>query len=955
MKKINLLYCISLICFSFFNFNLYSQTAKELVVQMGPGFNLGNVFDNGVKDNSFNSLKPIIDGYAAAGMKNVRIPTTWYDNVDGTRLTDVNGNIDINHARFKDLVATVDYALSKGLYVVINTHHEHWLKDNYNGSAYYNTIFTTLWTSIANYFKGYPSKLAFEVLNEPEGIMGQWGTPVLPTAQSGILLTRQINKVGYDAIRATGGNNTTRIVMISPNGQANDSQIEEVYPNVASLPGGGADKYLAMHVHSYDPWGFCGQTGSNANYPGATQVVSDITVCNNHAKNNLGGIAVHYGEFGVGRDPAQGGGPTAERGYAPSIEYYQTFAKTCINLGIAFSVWDDRGWFSLINDAGNAFTYNIVPQMLSGLNTPPTVSITAPTAGSSYTSGTSITLTATATDTAPGTVSSVSFYDGATLLGTDTSSPYSYTWAGAAVGSHSITARATDNNGAITTSSAVAITVSAVQVIYNHILPKKIEAEQFNVQVGLQTQATTDTGGGLNIGYTDVGDYLEYAINAPIAATYTVDFRVASLAGNAGFSVLVDGTTRIAEVVAPNTGGWQNWATVTNTLALTAGNHVLRFTVTRAGFNLNWMDFKQVVANVAPTVSLTAPTAGAAITFGTSIIISATATDTAPGTVTSVSFYDGATLLGTDTSSPYSYTWVGAAVGTHSLTARATDNNGAITTSVARAITVNAVVVNNPLTQSYFHLVNTWTNDYMRPTAGGLTAAITQEEVALEPTVDSYQWEFQNVSGTNYYYIVNKFTKKAMQPTGGVATDNAGMSQTTLTAANQGLTELHWSILASNQAPYYWIQNRKSGLYIRPNAGTNGTGIAIVQNTLNAAYSSFKWNLVNKGAKPIVNTGNSKVAKVAAEFTEFENNSPKVIIFPNPAIDIINVTSEIGEPSDVNLSIININGENVTSKNFGIRVGAFNENLDIRNFVPGPYFLKISKGKNTEIKKFIKH
>jgi hypothetical protein len=79
-------------------------------------------------------------------------------------------------------------------------------------------------------------------------------------------------------------------------------------------------------------------------------------------------------------------------------------------------------------------------------------------------------------------------------------------------------------------------------------------------------------------------------------------------------------------------------------------------------------------------VNITAPVDAAIYTWKPSITISASASDP-DGTVTKVEFRDGTTLLGTDTSAPYSYTWKNVPPGTHSLTARATDNAGAATTS----------------------------------------------------------------------------------------------------------------------------------------------------------------------------------------------------------------------------------------------------------------------------------
>ncbi len=93
-------------------------------------------------------------------------------------------------------------------------------------------------------------------------------------------------------------------------------------------------------------------------------------------------------------------------------------------------------------------------------NDPPTVALTAPANGSSGTTGTPISLTATATD-ADGSVAKVEFYDGSTKLGEDTSSPYALSWTPTTTGAHSLTARATDNLGLVATSAAVGVTISA--------------------------------------------------------------------------------------------------------------------------------------------------------------------------------------------------------------------------------------------------------------------------------------------------------------------------------------------------------------------------------------------------------------------------------------------------------------------------------------------------------------
>jgi chitodextrinase/regulation of enolase protein 1 (concanavalin A-like superfamily) len=101
-------------------------------------------------------------------------------------------------------------------------------------------------------------------------------------------------------------------------------------------------------------------------------------------------------------------------------------------------------------------------QIVSGTpgNFPPTVSLTSPASGASYTEPASITLSADASDT-DGTVAKVDFYNGSTLLGTSTSAPYSFNWTSVPAGSYSLTAKATDNLGAVTASNAASVTVNS--------------------------------------------------------------------------------------------------------------------------------------------------------------------------------------------------------------------------------------------------------------------------------------------------------------------------------------------------------------------------------------------------------------------------------------------------------------------------------------------------------------
>jgi endoglucanase Acf2 len=320
-------------------------------------------------------------------------------------------------------------------------------------------------------------------------------------------------------------------------------------------------------------------------------------------------------------------------------------------------------------------------------NTPPTVSLTSPANGATATAPATITISANAAD-ANGTVSQVDFYNGTTLLNTDTTAPYSFSWTNVAAGTYSITAKATDNAGAATTSTAVSITVNAP--VTAQAVPGTVQAESFTTQSGTQTETTTDTGGGLNVDYFETGDWLDYAVNVSSAGFYTVGFRVASANGGATLQLRNSAGTVLGSVVVGNTGGWQVWQTLNATVTLPAGTQTLRlFASASTGCNVNYLTFAAAATNTPPTVSLTSPANGATATAPATITISANAAD-ANGTISSVAFYNGTTLLGTDTTVPYSYSWTGVTAGTYSVTAKATDNAGAVTTSTAANITVSS-------------------------------------------------------------------------------------------------------------------------------------------------------------------------------------------------------------------------------------------------------------------------
>ncbi|GIQ69039.1 glycoside hydrolase family 81 [Xylanibacillus composti] len=122
-------------------------------------------------------------------------------------------------------------------------------------------------------------------------------------------------------------------------------------------------------------------------------------------------------------------------------------------------------------------------------------------------------------------------------------------------------------------------------------IPGKIEAEHYSAMHGIQTEGTSDAGGGDNVGWIDTGDWLEYEVDVQAAGTYTVKYRIASLEAGGEIRLQSNGNTLLATTV-PVTGGWQNWQTVTGTVALNAGVQTLRLYAGAGGFNLNWIEFE---------------------------------------------------------------------------------------------------------------------------------------------------------------------------------------------------------------------------------------------------------------------------------------------------------------------------------------------------------------------------
>ncbi len=132
-------------------------------------------------------------------------------------------------------------------------------------------------------------------------------------------------------------------------------------------------------------------------------------------------------------------------------------------------------------------------------------------------------------------------------------------------------------------------------------IPSKIEAEDFILESGITLENTTDTGGGQNIGYLDVGDYCKYDVFVSFDGIYEINYRNASDGHVGALKLALQNESGeiidIHSVEFSSTGGWQAWQDSKFNAFIPKGRYIMRLTITKPQFNLNWMDFKLISSN----------------------------------------------------------------------------------------------------------------------------------------------------------------------------------------------------------------------------------------------------------------------------------------------------------------------------------------------------------------------
>lgn len=322
------------------------RTAKELAKAMYPGWNLGNTMEAGDMANNFTNAgglgaetawqstqttKALIDFVKAQGFKSVRIPTSW---VMG-HITDAE-NMTIDLAWLARVKEIVDYCISDGLYVYINDHWDGgWIevegfsKTSSSYEAVDETIIADkvnklkkLWTNIATYFKDYNEYLMFAGLNEPFQEYSLFSTrhseltPIL----------ERYNQAFVDAVRATGGNNAKRVLIV----QGPSTNINSTV-NYFNMPTDTESGKLMVEVHYYEPWDFCGSNATKEWNADASVKTSFESLKTKFVDHN---IPVVIGEYGANWQENTESHNDAIR------RYFKSVVENAGNCGIVPFAWD---------------------------------------------------------------------------------------------------------------------------------------------------------------------------------------------------------------------------------------------------------------------------------------------------------------------------------------------------------------------------------------------------------------------------------------------------------------------------------------------------------------------------------------------------------------------------------------------------------------------------------------
>ena len=284
--------------------------AMAFLRTMGVGWNLGNTFD------AYNDALPasremdqetiwhgartteaMIAAVHDAGFTTIRMPVTWHNHVDA--------DFNISEQWLDRVQEVLDYAYSRGMYVILDTHHDEGKDYFYPTEEYYETserYISRIWAQLAERFADYDEHLIFESLNEPR-LKGhptnEWTfTGAVPACREAAECINRLNQVFVDTVRAAGSYNETRYLMV-PAYAATPAAATNAF---FVLPNDTADNRIIVSAHAYTPYNFALQDGGTSEFSlKSTRSTREITkfMDSLYKKYIANGIPVIIGEFGA--------------------------------------------------------------------------------------------------------------------------------------------------------------------------------------------------------------------------------------------------------------------------------------------------------------------------------------------------------------------------------------------------------------------------------------------------------------------------------------------------------------------------------------------------------------------------------------------------------------------------------------------------------------------------------
>ena len=326
-------------------------TSMELVSNMKIGWNLGNTLDatggSGLSSETSwgapETTQEMIDEVLAQGFNVIRIPITWQGHFgEGPDYT-------IDEEWLDRVQEVVDYAYYRGAYVIINMHHEDWHFPSEENKEQACAMIRALWTQIANRFIDYNERLIFEGLNEPrkKGTEWEWNGG----DAEGQAVVNEFMQVFVDTVRATGGNNELRHLMIC--GYAASSS--EGAMRAIEIPD---DDKIIVSVHAYTPYDFALNTSGTSEWKYTFEIEQLMTKIKMIFINK--GTPVIIGEFGaLNKDNEQ-----------DRANWAKIYLMQATNNGIPCCWWDNSAFngsgenFGLINRSKQTWPFPILLRAL---------------------------------------------------------------------------------------------------------------------------------------------------------------------------------------------------------------------------------------------------------------------------------------------------------------------------------------------------------------------------------------------------------------------------------------------------------------------------------------------------------------------------------------------------------------------------------------------------------------